>query len=89
MKPVIVTTEHRGVFYGLADDNVSATDESIKLKDCRMAIYWGTTHGLLQLAHTGPTAKSRISAPADVEVNKITAVIDLAPEAAEAWASWA
>lgn len=85
-KPVIICTEHRGVFYGQAPDNVSVDDTTVTLSGARMAIYWGTTRGLFELAHTGPTSKSQISAPADVQLNKVTAVIDVTPEAAEAWA---
>lgn len=85
LRPVIVTTEYRGVFYGFA--NGSTAGDTIKLKDARMAIYWGTERGLHQLAHTGPTSKTTISAPADVELRKVTAVYELSDEAAKAWAA--
>lgn len=81
-RPVIVTTGHRGVFFGYATDTTGA---SINLKRARMAIYFGTTRGLMELAETGPTEKSRISARANIEVRKITAVIEVAPEAVEKW----
>ena len=86
MKNVIVTTTHRGVFYGQAPDTTKASDPIIKLADAKMAIYWGTTKGLFELAHTGPTPKSRISAPADVELVDITSVLDVSEAAAKAWA---
>jgi hypothetical protein len=70
-RPVIVCTEHRGVFYGHAADT---SGDVIHLKDARMAIYWGTDRGVMQLAETGPTSKSKISAKADIEVRKVTAV---------------
>lgn len=82
LRPVIVCTEFRGVFYGLAGDT---TGDVIHLKDARMAIYWGTTKGVMELAHTGPTAKSRISAPADIEIRKVTSVFEVTPEAEKAW----
>jgi len=81
-RPVIVTTEHRGVFFGYATDT---TGPSIDLKRARMAIYFGTTRGLMELAETGPTEISRISARADIEVRKITAVIEVAPAAVANW----
>ncbi len=81
-RPVIVCTEYRGVFFGYADDTAN---DVIHLKDARMAIYWGTTKGVLELAQTGPTAKSRISASADIEVRKVTAVFEVTPAAAKAW----
>ena len=82
LRPVIVCTEYRGVFFGYAEDT---TGDTIRLKDARMAIYWGTTRGVMELADTGPTAKSRISAPADIEVRKVTAVFEVTPAAAKAW----
>lgn len=81
-RPVIVTTENRGVFYGLATDTSGPT---IHLKRARMAIYFGTTRGLMELAETGPTKNSKISARADMEARKITAVFEVTPEAAKKW----
>jgi len=81
-RPVIVTTEHRGVFFGYADDTKGPV---IELKRARMAIRFGTTKGLMQLAETGPTPASKISARADMEVRKVTAVFEVSPEAAEKW----
>lgn len=81
-RPVIVTTEHRGVFFGYADDTSGTT---IHLKRARMAIYFGTERGFMQLAETGPTTKSKISARADIDVRKITAVVEVTEAAAKAW----
>lgn len=81
-RPVIVTTEHRGVFFGYATDTTGTT---VILKRARMAIYFGTTRGVLELAETGPTAKSKISARADLDVRKITAVMEVTEAAAKAW----
>ena len=58
-RPVIVCTEFRGVFFGYAGDT---TGETIKLSKARMAIYWGTTRGVMELAEVGPNSKSKISA---------------------------
>lgn len=81
-RPVIVCTEHRGVFFGYASDT---TGESIYLRRARMAIYFGTTRGVMELAETGPTEKSKISARADIEVRKVTAVFEVTSEAAAKW----
>lgn len=86
MKAVLVTTEHRGVFAGLISDDQDINAKSMPLKAARMAIYWGTTKGVLELAHTGPTAKSRISAPADIPaLHDITAVVEITEAAWDAW----
>jgi hypothetical protein len=62
------------------------TDLSMPLKSARMAIYWGTTKGVMQLAETGPTSKSKISATADVPMlNDITAIFAITDEA---WSKW-
>lgn len=82
LRPVIVCTEFRGVFFGYADDT---TGDRIHLKDARMAIYWGTTRGVLELAEVGPNAKSKISAAADIEVRKITSVFEVTTAAESAW----
>lgn len=81
-RPVIVCTEYKGVFFGYAEDTSA---DRIHLKRARMAIYWGTDRGILQLAETGPTAKSKISARADIEVRKVTSVFEVTPAAAAAW----
>ena len=81
-RPVIVCTEHRGVFYGHATDT-SGTE--IKLIGARMAISFGTTRGVMELAETGPTSRSKISARADIDVRKVTAVFEVTPAAAQAW----
>ena len=84
LRPVIVCTEYRGVFYGLAGDT---SGDVIHLKDARMAIKWGTTEGVMQLAKSGPTPDSKISVSADIEVRKITSVFEVTPEAQQKWES--
>lgn len=81
-RPVIICTSHRGVFFGYATSTVG---DAIHLRSARMAIYWGTTRGVMELAETGPTAKSRISARADIEVRSITAVFEVSPAAVAKW----
>jgi hypothetical protein len=81
-RPVIVCTSHRGVFFGYASDT---TGEVINLKRSRMAIYFGTTKGVMELAETGPTSKSKISARADLELRSVTAVFEVTPTAAQKW----
>lgn len=86
MKPVLITTEFRGVFAGLIPDDQDITARSMPLKSAKMAIYWGTTKGVMQLCATGPTANTKVSAPADIPMlHSITAVFDITPQA---WAVW-
>ncbi len=84
LRPVIVCTEHRGVFFGYATDTSS---DAVKLENARMAIAFGTTRGVMELAETGPTSRSKISARANIEVRKVTAVFEVTEVAAESWES--
>ena len=85
-KAVLITTAHRGVFAGLIPEDQDLTAQSMPLKSAKMAIYWGTTKGLMQLCDTGPTGSSKISAKADIPMlHAITGVFDITPAA---WAAW-
>lgn len=88
-KHILVTTKHRGVWYAQVEENTDLTTTTLtNLKNCRMAIYWGTTRGLHQLCETGPTETSRISAPADISIlHDVTAVFAVTDKAVEAWNS--
>jgi hypothetical protein len=86
MKQVLITTAHRGVFAGEIDDGQDIAAKAMPLKNARMAIYWGTTKGVMELCDTGPTKTSKISSPADIPMlHDITAVFDIKPEA---WTKW-
>lgn len=85
-RPVLVTTAHRGVFAGLIPVDQDLSVKALPLRRARMAIYWGTERGVMQLCQTGPTEKSKISDPADIPMlHDITALFDITPEAWEAW----
>jgi hypothetical protein len=82
-RPVIICTEHRGVFFGYASDT---SGDTVHLKRARMAIVFGTTRGLFELSEDGPTTSSKISARApQIDLRKITAVIEVSPAAVEKW----
>lgn len=72
--PLIVTTSHRGVFYGYG----KPTDgDKIRLTNARMVVRWTGTKGLLGLASAGSTPQCRItqSVPA-ITLNGVTACIE-------------
>lgn len=82
---VVVTTEHRGVFFGYAADT---SGDTIALRAARNCIYWSSSvRGFMGLAATGPDKQSKVGPAADIEVRKITSVIKCTPEAAAAWES--
>lgn len=83
LRAVIVTTDHRGVFFGYADD----TDgETISLKEARLCVYWSSdVKGFMGLAANGPTKSCRIGPPADITLRAITAVLEVTPAAEAKW----
>lgn len=82
---VIITTERRGVFYGRLQSYDAAKRVAV-LDNAIMAIRWGTTDGLLQLAATGPTDDSKLSAVApSIRLELCECVIGVSPAAEAAW----
>ena len=64
--------------------------ETVVLKDCRMAIYWGTTRGVLELAEDGPNSKSKISKKAEkMGLRDVTAIFSVSEPALAAWVKYA
>jgi hypothetical protein len=84
MRPVLVTTEYRGIFFGYADDT---SGDTITLKNLRNCIYWSSaTGGFLGLTSEGPGKGSRIGCVAPQgELRKITGVFEMTEDAVKAW----
>lgn len=84
--PVLVTTEHRGVFFGYAESS-SLSEKTLTLTNCRNCIYWDASiGGFLGLAAAGPNGKCRIGKPApEVMLHGVTSVSHCTEEAAKAW----
>ena len=82
-RPVLVTTAHRGVFFGYAEN----TDgDSITLRAARLCVYWSRdVRGFMGLASRGPTDGCRISPPANITLRNITSVAEVTDEARAAW----
>ena len=82
-RPVIVTTQHRGVFFGYAED----TDgDVIKLRAARNCIYWPVDNrGFMGLAAMGPKDGARVGPAADISLRDITSVIEATEEAVKRW----
>lgn len=87
-RPVVVTTAHRGVFFGYAQDTDGA---QIRLERARLCLYWSAdVKGFMGLAEKGPTKSCRIGPPATITLRDITSVLEVTPEAEESWlkANW-
>lgn len=82
-RPVMVTTSHRGVFFGYAKDTGG---ETIKLRAARNCIYWPPENkGFMGLAAMGPLKGARVGPAADIELRDITAVVECSASAVAAW----
>lgn len=82
-RPVLVTTAHRGVFFGYATDT---SGDTIFLRSGRLCVYWAADmRGFMGLAAQGPGKGCRIGPPADITLRDITSVVEVTPEAAARW----
>lgn len=81
---VVVTTAHRGVFFGklLARDGSTVT-----LSGARNCLYWERSlRGFLGLAEAGPSAGCRVGAEvAELELLAVTSLSRCTAEAIERW----
>ena len=83
---VVVTTEHRGVFFGYTE---SPGTGSVVLRAGRNCLRWGTqTRGFVGLAVTGPVGSDcRVGPAADMELSGVTCCLRCSDEAVERWES--
>ena len=82
-RPVLVTTAHRGVFFGWASET---GEKTIKLRAARLCVSWSADlRGFMGLASHGPNSNCRIGPAADIVVHDVTAVVEVTPEAVERW----
>lgn len=82
-RPVLVTTVHKGVFFGYATKTDGST---IKLERARNCIYWSSSNrGFLGLAADGPNNEAKIGPAADIELRDITCVAEVTKAAAAKW----
>lgn len=82
-RPVLVTTAHRGVFFGYSEDT---TGDVIALNNARNCVYWDVgTKGFLGLASSGPTSKCRVGPAANIVLKNITSVTEVTEKAVAAW----
>ena len=82
--PLVVTTQHRGVFFGYGQPTRNAT---IRLERARMCVRWGCEmKGVVGLAAFGPNDRCRVgpAAPA-INLRDVTSVMEVSTEAEEKW----
>lgn len=85
-QPLLVTTAHRGVFFGYGEPG---TEKTIKLNNARMCVSWSNAmQGVLGLAAKGPDAQCKISPAApEAYLSDVTMVLAVTEDAAKKWES--
>lgn len=82
-RPVVVTTAHKGVFFGYL---TSQDGDVVELRRGRNAVYWSADlRGFVGLAVAGPSSACKIGPAADMQVRDVTAVVECSSEAAGKW----
>ena len=85
MKSVLVTTSHRGVFWGQLE-STSDAGRTVTLTRARNAIRWATQNGFLELASDGPNSNSKIGAIAPrIVLYDVTSITECTDAATQAW----
>jgi hypothetical protein len=84
IKALLVTTAHRGVFFGYGKPT---RDTIITLERARMCIYWSAdVKGVLGLAVKGPTEGCRIGPTVGkITLQDVTSITEVSSEATAAW----
>lgn len=85
--PVLVTTEHRGVFFGYLVSEPSK--EQVTLRQARNCSFWSRSmRGFLGLAESGPNHECRVGSPAEeLTLYGITSIAKVSNQAVQAWES--
>jgi len=85
-RPVVVTTEYRGVFFGYVKSHDEAT-RAVVLTNARNCLSWTEeVKGFLGLAVTGPCQGCRVGPAAPtLRLDGVTSIADCTPEATKAW----
>jgi len=83
-RPVLVTTNKRGVFFGYANDT---SGDPIVLSNARNCIYWHKSiGGFAGLATVGPNDQCKIGAQvSQIELRGICSVSEVSSPAVKAW----
>lgn len=90
MKPVVVSTDQKGVFFGyLPEYEKNKTEKTVTIKDARMCIKWSASiHGFNGLASTGPNKECRVSPKVpEHTLQGVTSIMLCSDLAAKAWES--
>ena len=88
---VLVTTEHRGVFFGyLTQQQLDENQVNpLRLENARNLVYWSSDcHGFLGLTNQGPNKNCKVGPKCpEILLYKITSISKCTEEAVIAWES--
>lgn len=84
LQALVVTTAHRGVFFGYGE---LTTEKTIRLEQAQMCVHWtADVKGVVGLASGGPTKGCRIGPPAPaITLQDVTSVMEVSTEAEGKW----
>lgn len=84
-RAVVVTTAHRGVFFGYTEEPL--TNKVFTLKNARMCVYWSSdVGGVMGLGEKGPNRNCKITAAVpEFAVQDATGCMAVSDAAREAW----
>jgi hypothetical protein len=84
-KPVLISTNNRGIYYGYLVENHAP--DHVTLERARVCAVWDTGEkGYLYMATHGPEGVAMVSpAVGSMEVYGVATIAECSPEAAEAW----
>lgn len=85
-KPVLVTTEFRGVFFGFLKSSSKLPNE-VTLTKARNCLYWSATiGGFLGLAEVGPDSQCKIGKQvSELTLYKVTSITPVSTKAVANW----
>lgn len=86
-QPVVVTTEHRGVFFGYLGSGQDRESKVVTITDAQMCVYWSAdVRGVVGLAMSGPSTQCRVTPAAPkMTLQGVTSVMDATADAEAAW----
>jgi hypothetical protein len=86
-QPVVVTTTHRGVFFGWLGPDTDRSATTVEITRAQMCVSWtADVRSVMGLAATGPSKSCRVGPPVPrLTLQDVTAVIDTTDEAVERW----
>lgn len=86
-KPVIVTTNFKGVFFGYIEET-DMKETTIVLKNCRNVIYWSCKGGFLSLCTTIESGSKLGSIAPEITLHNVTSIAVCTGEQAQRLLDW-